>query len=102
MARIGSYPIDAVVHDKDAWIGTENTNRVTRQFTAKGIAEYIDTKNVGLVFVGATALADGKKGLVPAPVAGQEGMYLKGDLGGGWTTIPVYTLDVPAGTTNVT
>ena len=101
MARIGSYPIDAVVHDKDAWIGTENTNRVTRQFTAKGIAEYIDTKNVGLVFVGATALADGKKGLVPAPVAGQEGMYLKGDLGGGWTTIPVYTLDVPAGTTNV-
>ena len=101
MARIGSYPIDAVIHDKDAWIGTENTNRVTRQFTAKGIAEYIDTKNVGLVFVGATALADGKKGLVPAPVAGQEGMYLKGDLGGGWTTIPVYTLDVPAGTTNV-
>ena len=101
MARIGSYPIDAVIHDKDAWIGTENTNRVTRQFTAKGIAEYIDTKNVGLVFVGATALADGKKGLVPAPVAGQEGMYLKGDLGGGWTTIPVYTLDVPTGTTNV-
>ena len=101
MARIGSYPIDAVIQDKDAWIGTENTNRVTRQFTAKGIAEYIDTKNVGLVFVGATALADGKKGLVPAPLAGQEGMYLKGDLGGGWTTIPVYTLDVPTGTTNV-
>ena len=94
MARIGSYPIDAVIQDKDAWIGTENTNRVTRQFTAKGIAEYIDTKNVGLVFVGATALADGKKGLVPAPVAGQEGMYLKGDLNGGWTTIPVYTLSL--------
>tara|TARA_B100001173_G_C16030693_1_gene566696 strand:- start:4646 stop:9433 length:4788 start_codon:yes stop_codon:yes gene_type:complete len=101
MARISSYPIDPVVHDKDAWIGTENTNRVTRQFTALAIAEYIDTKNVGQVFVGATALANGKKGLVPAPVAGQEGMYLKGDLGGGWTTIPVYTLDVPTGTTNV-
>ena len=41
MARIGSYPIDAVIQDKDAWIGTENTNRVTRQFTAKGIAEYM-------------------------------------------------------------
>ena len=101
MARISSYPIDPVVHDKDAWIGTENTNRVTRQFTALAIAEYIDTKNVGQVFVGATALANGKKGLVPAPTAGQEGMYLKGDLGGGWTTIPVYTLDVPTGTTNV-
>ena len=101
MARISSYPIDPTVQDQDAWIGTENTNRVTRQFTALSIAEYIDTKNVGSVFVGATALADGKKGLVPAPLAGQEGMYLKGDLGGGWTTIPVYTLDVPAGTTNV-
>ena len=101
MARISSYPIDPTVQDQDAWIGTENTNRVTRQFTALSIAEYIDTKNVGAVFVGATALANGKKGLVPAPLAGQEGMYLKGDLGGGWTTIPVYTLDVPAGTTNV-
>jgi len=101
MARIGSYPIDAVIQDKDAWIGTQNTNRVTRQFTALGVAEYIDTKNVGLVFVGATNLLDGAKGLVPAPVAGQEGMYLKGNLGGGWTTIPVYTLDVPTGTTNV-
>ena len=101
MARIGSYPIDAVIQDKDAWIGTQNTNRVTRQFTALGVAEYIDTKNVGLVFVGATNLLSGAKGLVPAPVAGQEGMYLKGNLGGGWTTIPVYTLDVPTGTTNV-
>ena len=101
MARIGSYPIDAVIQDKDAWIGTENTNRVTRQFTALGVAQYIDTKNVGLVFVGATANDNGAKGLVPAPVAGQEGMYLKGNLGGGWTTIPVYTLDVPGGTTNV-
>ena len=101
MARIGSYPIDAVIQDKDAWIGTQNTNRVTRQFTALGVAEYIDTKNVGLVFVGATNLLSGAKGLVPAPVAGQEGMYLKGNLGGGWTTIPIYTLDVPTGTTNV-
>ncbi len=44
MARIGSYPIDAVIQDKDAWIGTENTNRVTRQFTAKRIAEYINNQ----------------------------------------------------------
>jgi len=101
MARIGSYPIDAVIQDKDAWIGTENTNRVTRQFTALGVAEYIDTKNVGLVFVGATNALVGKKGLVPAPIAGDEGKYLKGGLGDGWTTIPVYTLDVPTGTTNV-
>ena len=79
MARIGSYPIDANIQDKDAWIGTQNANRVTRQFTALGVAEYIDTKNVGLVFVGATNLLDGAKGLVPAPVAGQEGMYLKGN-----------------------
>ena len=89
MARIGSYPIDAVIQDKDAWIGTQNTNRVTRQFTALGVAEYIDTKNVGLAFVGATNALDGKKGLVPAPLAGQQGMFLKGDLNGGWTTVPI-------------
>jgi hypothetical protein len=89
MARIGSYPIDAVIEDKDAWIGTQSTNRVTRQFTALGVANYMDTKNVGVVFTGATNALDGKKGLVPAPLAGQQGMYLKGDLNGGWTTAPI-------------
>jgi len=42
MARISSYPIDVNVQDNDAWIGTESTNRLTRQFTAQGIADYLN------------------------------------------------------------
>lgn len=37
-------------------------------------------------FIGATAGADGARGLVPAPLAGQEGMFLKAS--GGWATAP--------------
>ena len=42
MARISSYPIDVNVQDNDAWIGTESSNRLTRQFTAQGIADYLN------------------------------------------------------------
>ena len=42
MARISSYPYDTTVEDKDAWIGTEATNRRTKQFTAEAVAEYLN------------------------------------------------------------
>ena len=42
MARINSYPYDAVVKDNDAWIGTEASNRRTKQYTAKAVAEYLN------------------------------------------------------------
>ena len=42
MARISSYPFDTVVTDNDAWIGTEATNRLTRQFTASAVATYLN------------------------------------------------------------
>ena len=42
MARISSYPIDVDIQDNDAWIGTESSNRLTRQFTAQGIADYLN------------------------------------------------------------
>ena len=42
MARISSYPIDKTIQDNDAWIGTEYSNQLTRQFTAAGIAEYLN------------------------------------------------------------
>ena len=228
MARIGSFPIDKNIQDQDAWIGTEATNRVTRQFTAQGVADYLNinskisisaqmvfkfvqinagggditdpldingvttldftkintirmsvTSNSGMtvtefmayidgsqilineqkkidefghykitsyvldavpdplfatltleylggtgllvdgktydaasfflskgvdVFIGATNAADGTSGIVPKPLAGQEGTYLKGD--GNWTTIPIdpdttYDLDVPVNTTSI-
>ncbi len=42
MARISSYPYDTTVTDNDAWIGTEATNRQTKQFTAEAVAEYLN------------------------------------------------------------
>jgi hypothetical protein len=48
MARISSYPIDSTIQDKDSWIGTESTNRVTRNFTAEDIANYVVTSTSGI------------------------------------------------------
>jgi hypothetical protein len=42
MARISSYPRDKEVQDEDSWIGTESSNRITRNFSAKAIAEYLN------------------------------------------------------------
>jgi len=44
MARISSYPRDLEVQDQDAWIGTESTNRLTRNFTAQAVADYLNIK----------------------------------------------------------
>ncbi len=43
MARISSYPIDSTIQDKDSWVGTDSSNRVTRNFTAEDIASYVVT-----------------------------------------------------------
>ena len=42
MARISSYPRDLDVNDGDAWIGTESSNRLTRNFTAAAVAKYLN------------------------------------------------------------
>jgi hypothetical protein len=44
MARISSYPRDLEVNDQDAWIGTESSNRLTRNFTAQAVADYLNIK----------------------------------------------------------
>ena len=44
MARISAYPRDLDVNDGDAWIGTESSNRLTRNFTAKAVADYLNIK----------------------------------------------------------
>jgi len=44
MARISSYPRDLQVDDGDAWVGTESSNRLTRNFTAAAVAEYLNIK----------------------------------------------------------
>ena len=38
MARISTYTYDNNIDDKDAWIGTESSNRLTKQFTAEAVS----------------------------------------------------------------
>ena len=38
MARINSYPLDATIQDKDAWIGSDSVTRATKQYTAPASA----------------------------------------------------------------
>tara|TARA_R110001599_G_scaffold27763_1_gene96968 strand:+ start:2067 stop:2777 length:711 start_codon:yes stop_codon:yes gene_type:complete len=42
MARISTYPFDTTVTDNDAWIGTQSSNRQTKQFTASAVANYLN------------------------------------------------------------
>ena len=42
MPIISNYPFDKNVQDNDAWIGTEASNRRTKQYTAKAVAEYLN------------------------------------------------------------
>jgi len=44
MARISSYGFDNNVTDLDAWIGTDASNRRTKQFTAEAVAKYLNIK----------------------------------------------------------
>ena len=44
MARISSYPRDLNITDQDAWIGTDASNRATKNFTAAAVAKYLNIK----------------------------------------------------------
>ena len=42
MARISTYPFDTNITGDDAWIGTDSSNRTTKQFTASAVARFIN------------------------------------------------------------
>jgi hypothetical protein len=44
MARISSYGFDNNVTDNDAWVGTDASNRITKQFSAEAVAKYLNIK----------------------------------------------------------
>ncbi|MAO19327.1 MAG: hypothetical protein CMJ25_01140 [Phycisphaerae bacterium] len=44
MARISSYGFDNNVTDLDAWLGTDASNRRTKQFSAEAVAKYLNIK----------------------------------------------------------
>jgi hypothetical protein len=42
MSRIISYPYDDSIKAKDAWVGTDEASRKTKQYTAEALAEYLN------------------------------------------------------------
>ena len=42
MSRIISYPYDNSIKAKDAWVGTDEASRKTKQYTAEALAEYLN------------------------------------------------------------
>ena len=71
MARISTYTRDLEVNDEDAWIGTESSNRQTRNFTAEAVAKYLNIKGkisiggqMNYQFVGSPKTTSGTMALV--------------------------------------
>lgn len=65
MARINSYPRDLEVQDQDAWIGTESSNRQTKNFTAASVAKYLNIK--GKISISAQMVFQFTDGTPPPP-----------------------------------
>jgi len=90
MARISSYVFDANVTDNDAWIGTEASNRQTKQFTAAAVAKYLNIK--GKISISAQMIF--KLVDLAAPNSGDFVGPADGSLISAATTMDLSTLDV--------
>ena len=44
MAIINTFPLDSTLNDKDAWAGADFASKLTKQYTAKSVADYLNTK----------------------------------------------------------
>jgi hypothetical protein len=44
MGRIIGYPYDQAIEDGDAWVGTEASSALTKQYTAQKVADYLNVK----------------------------------------------------------
>ena len=89
MARISSYPRDLDIVDDDAWIGTESSNRLTRNFTAAAVAKYLNIK--GKISISAQMVF--KFVLQTTPANGEFSGPADGSNMGSITTLEVSGLD---------
>lgn len=76
----------------------DNTSYELTGAQVKDLASKIKAKAADNTFVGATSAAPGSKGLVPAPAAGDDTKYLKGD--GSWATIVPSLVEMSYGESN--
>lgn len=78
--NVGGIKIGYIQNEKNYPILLDENNK------AYVNVPWSDTNTTYEVMTGATAAANGKAGLVPAPAAGKQGQYLRGD--GQWLTPP--------------
>ena len=97
MAKINSYPFDSTIQDADAWIGTDSTNRSTKQYTAEAVAAY----TIGGLISGGTANTlsmFSTSGLIDSPISstitGSGTNVIKA------SNIDRFTIDKPSGVTS--
>lgn len=74
-----------------------NSSDTTKFTTAAAVVEYVGAQAGASDFTGADASNAGTRGLVPAPAAGDQGKFLKGD--GTWANETTYN-DVTAATSS--
>ena len=90
MPKIGSYPKDIDILDADAWIGTDSSNRSTKQFTAKAVADYLNIN--GKVLIGGQMVY---KFITTSPVTkGTIGGVSEATLFADITSLNVYVTDL--------
>ena len=95
MARISSYPRDLNITDQDAWIGTDASNRATKNFTAAAVAKYLNIK--GKISISAQMIF--KLVDLAAPNSGDFVGPADGSLISAATTMDLSTLDVSSANT---
>ena len=78
--NVGGIKIGYIQNEKNYPVVLDENNK------AYVNVSWSDTNTTYEVMTGATAAANGKAGLVPAPAAGKQGQYLRGD--GQWLTPP--------------
>ena len=95
MARISSYPRDLNITDQDAWIGTDASNRATKNFTAAAVAKYLNIK--GKISISAQMIF--KLVDLAAPNSGDFVGPADGSLISAATTMDLSTIDVSGANT---
>lgn len=87
--RYNDYSRPPMARNKWGFIQTGNVKGGSSLFGSNESAQTVVAEMYNLLdFMGATRTEDGQRGLVPAPVAGENLHFLQGN--GGWTDIPAY------------
>lgn len=91
--------LDKIIEKVDVTVDSEMSDTSENPVQNKVIKKYVDDHSTDVNdMTGATADKDGTSGTVPAPTAGQESLFLRGDgtwaQGGGYIVFPELSINV--------